>query len=253
MIDTHCHLDFPDYNNDREQVLADARATGVRRMVNIGCDLKSSDAGVELANCHAEIFAAIGFHPHDAKNYDDAAEQRLRELASNFKVVAIGEIGLDFYRDHSPRDIQRRVFVRQIALARELGLPLVIHIRNAYPEALDILIAEKAYESNVVLHCFSGTPAEARQAADYGMFLSVGGVLTFTNSRLPELVKVLPRDLLLLETDAPYLTPHPHRGQRNAPAMIKLVYEKLAAVWQQDFTVVESAIDANAERFFEFE
>ncbi len=253
MIDTHCHLDFPDFDEDRDQILTAARSAGVRRMVNIGCDLKSSMAGVALAGRHAEIYAAIGFHPHDAKNFDDDAEMRLRELANDFKVVAIGEIGLDFYRDHSPRDTQRRVFLRQIALAKELGLPLVIHIRDAYAEALDILIAEKAYEGNVVLHCFSGTPAEAHKAADYGIFMSFGGVMTFKNSRLPELIRTLPADLILLETDAPYLTPHPHRGQRNHPAMIKLVYEKLAETLGQDFGSVETMIDGNAERFFEFE
>ncbi|MBK7092802.1 MAG: TatD family hydrolase [bacterium] len=253
MIDTHCHLDFPDYNDDRAAVLTAAREAGITKMVNIGCDLKSSQASVDLANRHPEIYAAIGFHPHDAKNYDDRMEQQLREMANNFKVVAIGEVGLDFYRDRSPRDVQRTVFVRQMNLARELGLPLIIHIRDAYEEALDMLIAEKAYENNVVLHCFSGTPKEARRALDYGMFLSFGGVLTFSNSRLPELVRDVPLDQILLETDAPFLTPHPHRGTRNQPAMVALVYRKLADVSNRDIKEIETIIDANAQRFFEFE
>ncbi len=253
MIDTHCHLDFPDYNDDRAAVLTAAREAGITKMVNIGCDLKSSQASVDLANQHPEIYAAIGFHPHDAKNYDDRMEQQLREMANNFKVVAIGEVGLDFYRDRSPRDVQRTVFVRQMNLARELGLPLIIHIRDAYEEALDMLIAEKAYENNVVLHCFSGTPKEARRALDYGMFLSFGGVLTFSNSRLPELVRDVPLDQILLETDAPFLTPHPHRGTRNQPAMVALVYRKLADVLNRDIKEIETIIDANAQRFFEFE
>lgn len=253
MIDTHCHLDFPDYNDDRAAVLQSTREAGISKLINIGCDLKSSRASVDLANAHSEIYASVGFHPHDAKNYSEQTEKQLRELANNFKVVAIGEIGLDFYRDHSPRDVQRDVFVRQMHLARDLGLPLVIHIRDAYEEAIDMLIAEKAYEGNVVLHCFSGTIHDAQRALDYGMFLSFGGVLTFSNSRLPELVRQVPLDQIILETDAPFLTPHPHRGTRNQPAMVALVYKKLADLLARDFKEIESVIDANAQKFFEFE
>ncbi len=253
MIDTHCHLDFPDYNDDRDDVLKAARDAGITKMVNIGCDLKSSQASVELADRYPQIYAAIGFHPHDAKSYDDQMEKQLRAMANNFKVVAIGEVGLDFYRDRSPRDVQREVFVRQMRLARELGLPLVIHIRDAYEEAIDMLIAEKAYEGNVVLHCFSGTVKDAERALDYGMYLSFGGVLTFSNSRLPELVRNVPLDQIILETDAPFLTPHPHRGTRNSPAMVALVYQKLAEVLNRDLREIEAIIDGNAQKFFEFE
>ena len=253
MIDTHCHLDFPDYNDDRDDVLKAAHDAGISKMVNIGCDLKSSQASVDLADRYPQIYAAIGFHPHDAKSYDDQMEKQLRAMANNFKVVAIGEVGLDFYRDRSPRDVQREVFVRQMRLARELGLPLVIHIRDAYEEAIDVLIAEKAYEGNVVLHCFSGTVKDAERALDYGMYLSFGGVLTFSNSRLPELVRNVPLDQIILETDAPFLTPHPHRGTRNSPAMVALVYQKLAEVLNRDLREIEAIIDGNAQKFFEFE
>ena len=253
MIDTHCHLDFPDYNDDRDDVLKAARDAGITKMVNIGCDLKSSQASVDLADRYPQIYAAIGFHPHDAKSYDDQMEKQLRAMANNFKVVAIGEVGLDFYRDRSPRDVQREVFVRQMRLARELGLPLVIHIRDAYEEAIDMLIEEKAYEGNVVLHCFSGTVKDAERALDYGMYLSFGGVLTFSNSRLPELVRNVPLDQIILETDAPFLTPHPHRGTRNSPAMVALVYQKLAEVLNRDLREIEAIIDGNAQKFFEFE
>ena len=253
MIDTHCHLDFPDYNDDRDDVLKAAHDAGISKMVNIGCDLKSSQASVDLADRYPQIYAAIGFHPHDAKSYDDQMEKQLRAMANNFKVVAIGEVGLDFYRDRSPRDVQREVFVRQMRLARELGLPLVIHIRDAYEEAIDMLIAEKAYEGNVVLHCFSGTVKDAERALDYGMYLSFGGVLTFSNSRLPELVRNVPLDQIILETDAPFLTPHPHRGKRNSPAMVALVYQKLAEVLNRDLREIEAIIDGNAQKFFEFE
>lgn len=253
MIDTHCHLDFPDYNEDRDDVLKAAHDAGISKMVNIGCDLKSSQASVDLADRYPQIYAAIGFHPHDAKSYDDQMENQLRAMANNFKVVAIGEVGLDFYRDRSPRDVQREIFVRQMRLARELGLPLVIHIRDAYEEAIDMLIAEKAYEGNVVLHCFSGTVKDAERALDYGMYLSLGGVLTFNNSRLPELVRNVPLDQIILETDAPFLTPHPHRGTRNQPAMVALVYQKLAEVLNRDLREIEAIIDGNAQKFFEFE
>jgi TatD DNase family protein len=253
MIDTHAHLDFPDYNADRDEVIARAQSAGVKRIVNIGCDLKSSANSVDLANRYTQIFATVGIHPHDAKQYDDEAEERLRELANSSRVVAIGEVGLDFYRDHSPRDQQREAFVRQIALAKGLGLPLVVHIRNAYSEALDTLAAEKAYQVSVVLHCFSGNREEAVRAIDYGFYLSVGGVLTFTNSRLPELIGKMPLENVLLETDAPYLTPHPHRGTRNEPTLIQLVYQKLAETLGRSFAEIEAQIDRNAETFFEFE
>ena len=253
MIDTHCHLDFPDFKDDFDQVLANAREAGLTKIVNIGTDLKSSQNSVELASEHDDIFAVIGFHPHDAKHYSDQAEAQLRELANNFKVVAIGEVGLDFYRDNSPRDIQREVFIRQIALAKELGLPLVLHIRDAYEEAIDILIAEEAFKTNVNLHCFLGTKKDATRALDYGFYLSFGGILTFKNSHLPELVKDVPLDRILLETDAPYLTPHPFRGKRNEPARVALVYEKLSEVMQIELKELEEKIDSNAAQFFEFD
>jgi TatD DNase family protein len=253
MIDTHAHLDFPEFKSDFDQVLNAARNAGIKKIVNIGCDLKSSQASVALATEHPDIFAAIGFHPHDSKTYSDRAESELKALANNSRVVAIGEIGLDFYRDHSPRDTQSEVFVRQIHLAKSLALPMVIHIRQAYAEAIDILAREGASESGVVLHCFSGTRKDAFRALDLGFYLSIGGVLTFTNSRLPELAKDLPLESILLETDCPFLAPHPYRGKRNQPALVELVYRKLAEVLELDFEEIESTIDANAQRFFEFE
>jgi TatD DNase family protein len=253
MIDTHAHLDFPDFKDDLDEVLQKAREASVKKIVNIGVDLTSSQRSVNLTETYPHIFAAIGVHPHDAKTYSDQVEQELRQLANNFKVVAIGEIGLDFYRDLTPREKQREVFVRQIALARSLSLPIVIHIREAYGEAIDILVREKAYQMGVVLHCFSGSRHDAFRAIEYGFMLSFGGVLTFTNSRQPDLVKELPIDRILLETDAPYLTPHPFRGQRNHPALVRLVYEKLATIHGTTLGEIESIIDRNAEQFFEFE
>ena len=253
MIDTHAHLNFPEFAKDLDEILGAARSTGIKRIVNIGVDLKSSHASVKLAREHDEIFAAIGFHPHDAKLYSDDAEAELKELANNSGVVAIGEIGLDFYRDHSPHDRQREVFVRQIHLAQSLALPIIVHIRQANQEALDIMAAEKAWQTGAVLHCFSGNRRDAFRALDLGFNLGVGGVLTFENSRLPELVTDLPLESILLETDCPFLAPHPHRGKRNHPALVELVYRRLAEVKGVDFAEIEATIDRNAERFFEFE
>lgn len=253
MIDTHAHLDFPDYQDDLDQVLDLAQEAGVRRIVNIGTDLESSEKSVALAHSYRQLFAAVGVHPHDAREYSDSVEEKLRQLCNNAKVVAIGEIGLDYYRIYSPRDQQRDAFLRQIRLAKSLGLPIVVHIREAYEDALDILAAEKAYETNVVLHCFSGTQLQARKAVEYGFWLSFGGVLTFKSSRLPELVKTLPLEQILLETDAPFLAPHPYRGQRNHPALIALIYDKLAETLEMPRDELEQRIDANAEKFFEFE
>ena len=252
MIDTHAHLDFPEFAEDFEQVRQRAAEVGVRQIINIGVDLKSSYQATEFAKRFPEMFAAVGFHPHDSKHYTDKAEAELRGLANNFKVVAIGETGLDYYRDHSPRDKQRRVFISQIQLAKSLGLPLVVHIRNAYAEALDILAAEQAAETGVVLHCFSGDKKEAFRALDLGYSLSFGGVLTFKNSRLPELVVDIPLESILLETDSPFLAPHPYRGQRNQPALVQMVYLKLAEILGRDFDEIETQIDKNAESFFEF-
>jgi TatD DNase family protein len=252
MIDTHAHLDFPEFAEDFEQVRQRAVEVGVKQIINIGVDLNSSYKAVEFAKRYPEMFAAVGFHPHDAKHYNDKAEAELRSLANNFKVVAIGEIGLDFYRDRSPREKQRQVFVSQIQLAKSLGLPMVVHIRNAYTEALDILAAEQASEVGVVLHCFSGNQQEAFRALDLGCSLSFGGVLTFKNSRLPELVVDIPLESILLETDSPFLAPHPYRGQRNQPALVQMVYLKLAEILGRDFDEIEAQIDQNAESFFEF-
>ena len=252
MIDTHAHLDFPEFAEDLEQVRQRAAEVGVKQIINIGVDLNSSYKAVEFAKRYPEMFAAVGFHPHDAKHYSDKAKAELRSLANNFKVVAIGEIGLDFYRDRSPREKQRQVFVRQIQLAKSLALPMVVHIRDAYAEALDILAAEQASEVGVVLHCFSGNQQEAFRALDLGFSLSFGGILTFKNSRLPELVVDIPLESILLETDSPFLAPHPYRGQRNQPALVQMVYLKLAEILGRDFDEIEAQIDQNAESFFEF-
>ena len=225
-IDSHCHIDGPEYDADRDQVIARAREAGVTTMLNVGTGDPHSGAferAVELANTHDEIYAAVGVHPHDAKLFDDVAEERLRGLVKGSKrVVALGEIGLDYHYDHSPRDVQRTVFQRQLKLARELNLPVIIHSREADEDTISILREElSGYEQAGVLHCFGGSLQMARAALDLGFYVSFAGNVTFKKAEdLREIARQLPLDRLLVETDCPYLTPVPFRGKRNEPARV---------------------------------
>lgn len=230
MIDSHCHLDFPHFDQDRDAVLARAVESGVIAIVNPGTDLESSRRAVELAERYEGVYAAVGVHPHDAFSLDRQTLAELRQLASHPQVVAIGEIGLDYYRDLSPRAQQRAAFDDQLALATELELPAIIHQRES---AVDVMSALREWATDdhlgCVLHAFSGDMEMAEEAVALGFFIGVGGPLTFKNARrLPEIVVELPLNRLLIETDAPYLTPHPYRGKRNEPAYVALVAERLA-------------------------
>lgn len=243
-IDSHCHIDGPEYDADREEVIARALDAGVVTMLNVGTGDPHSGAferAVELAEKHSEIYAAIGVHPHDAKLFDDAAEKRLVDLAKqSHRVVAWGEIGLDYHYDHSPRDVQRDVFRRQLRTARSLNLPVIIHSREANDDTINILRDElsgtgvppvdhaqdaratpRAAPGAGVLHCFGGSLQMARHAIDLGFFISFAGNLTFKKAEdLRDIARLLPLDRLLVETDCPYLTPVPFRGKRNEPARV---------------------------------
>ena len=260
LIDTHAHLDFRQFDDDRNAVLDRAWQAGLTAVITIGIDLKTSRAAVALAEAHERVFATVGFHPHDAKTADDAALVELRDLARHSRVVAIGEMGLDFYRDRSPRDVQRRVFRRQLQIAAELGKPVVVHDREAHADTLEILrqwIAESQTtfsEYRGVLHCFSGNLALAQAVIELGFFIGVDGPITYRNARkLPDIVKALPLDRLLVETDAPFLTPHPHRGQRNEPAYVRLVAEKIADTKNLPLEEVAQATMANAKALFQLD
>lgn len=230
LFDTHCHLNDEAYREDRPAVLARARAAGVERMLVVGYDLPSSERALQLAETEAGIYAAVGIHPHDAGGVTPAVLERLAELLHHPKAVALGEIGLDFYYDNSPRPRQEEVFRAQLALAQKTGKPVVIHVREAHGALLDALKAEGS-SLRGVLHCFSGSPEMARAYLDLGLYLAVGGVVTFKNAhKLPEVLPEIPRDRLLLETDAPYLTPHPWRGQRNEPARLVAIAERVGAI-----------------------
>jgi len=229
LIDTHTHLDDARFDNDRDTVLARAREAGVETFITIGCDLATSHAAVSLADRYPFIYATIGVHPHEVKQIGDSWYDDLRRLAQHPKVVAYGEIGLDYHYNNSPPKLQRDRFREQVCLARELGLPMVIHTREAQEDTISILKDEKGSEVGGVFHCFSGDAWLAKDALDLGFFLSFSGVITFQNATmLRDIVKTIPMDRLLVETDCPYLTPAPYRGKRNEPAHVKLVAEKIA-------------------------
>ena len=258
LIDTHAHLDFDRFDADRAAVIERARSAGVVAIVNVGADLPSSRAAVRLAGEYEHIYAAVGIHPHDAKKLDGAALAELRELAQQPKVVAVGEIGLDFYRDLSPRDVQRRAFQAQLAWAAKLGKPVVIHDRDAHEEIMAVLADWAAELGRAplagrlgVLHTFSGDLAMAERAIDLGFYLSISGPVTYHNAgQLREIVGALPLDRLLVETDCPFLAPHPHRGKRNEPAHVRLVAERVAELHGISLDELAEATTANACRLF---
>src|SRR5260221_4998587 len=225
-IDSHCHIDGPEYDADRGEAIARAREAGVARMLNVGTGDPHTgvfERAIQLADQHEEIYAAVGVHPHDAKLFDDAAEEGLLHLVSQSRrVIAWGEIGLDYHYDHSPRELQREVLRRQLRLARKLNLTVVIHSRAADDETIEILQGElTGYERAGVLHCFGGSLAMARQAIELGFYISFAGNLTFKKAEdLRSVALELPLNRLMIETDCPYLTPVPFRGRRNEPARV---------------------------------
>lgn len=229
LIDSHCHLDYPPMSDDVDEALSRAAAAGVEQVVHIGCSVDRIDPALALARRHANVFVSLGVHPHDAVDLDDALLARLRELAAEPKVVAIGETGLDYHYDRSPRDVQREAFARHIELAREVDKPLVLHIREAHADAWAILDATSARENPGIVHCFTGGPDEAREWVDRGWHLAFSGISTFkTASHIREAAILCPADRILLETDAPFLAPVPVRGRKNEPANVAFTCVHLA-------------------------
>jgi TatD DNase family protein len=252
LIDTHTHLDDTRYEADREATIERARQAGVGAFVTIGCDLTTSRSAVALAGSHTDVYASIGVHPHEVKHIGDGWYDDLRRLARHEKVVAYGEIGLDYHYNHSPPQEQRQRFREQVQLARELRLPVVIHTREAQEDTVSILKEEKASEIGGVFHCFSGDAWLAKDALDLGFYLSFSGILTFANAgMLRDIAKQTPLDRLLIETDCPYLTPIPHRGKRNEPAFVSHVAKQLAVI-RPELSVEEIAqvTSDNARRLF---
>jgi TatD DNase family protein len=258
LVDTHAHLDFSKFDDDRAAAIDRARAAGVAAIVNVGVDLNSSRRAVRLAEQYESIYAAVGMHPHDAKKLDGATLAELRELAQKPTVVAVGEIGLDYYRDLSPREVQRRAFQAQLAWAAKLGKPVIIHDRDAHEEIMNTLTkwAQGLTSSTLsgrlgVLHTFSGDLDMAKRAIDLGFYISISGPVTYRNARqLPEIVRALPLDRLLVETDCPFLAPEPHRGKRNEPAYTRLVAKRIAELKGIPFDDLARATTTNAHRLF---
>ncbi|RUL49160.1 MULTISPECIES: TatD family hydrolase [Lysinibacillus] len=250
-IDTHVHLNADQYEEDLQQVIERALAAKVEKMVVVGFDRKTIEKAMELADAYEFIYAVIGWHPVDAIDCTEEDLQWIEQLAIHPKVVAIGETGLDYYWDKSPKDIQQELFRKQIHLAQKLQLPIVIHNRDATGDVVKILREENAASVGGVMHCFGGSVETARECIDMNFMISLGGPVTFKNARMPkEVAKEIPLEYLMIETDAPYLAPHPYRGKRNEPSYVPLVAEEIAR--QKELTVEEvaKATTSNAIKFF---
>jgi TatD DNase family protein len=252
LIDTHAHIDGREFLPDFDEMLDRARVAGLTRIITVGADLESSRAAVSLAERHNHIYCAVGIHPHDAERVTEKCYDLVREMATDGpKVVAIGEIGLDFYRDRSPREAQEKVFRRFIRLAREVSLPVIVHDRDAHGRVMAILKEEKAAEVGGVLHCFSGDLRMARECEELGFFISIPGTVTYPNNQqLHEVVAGTKIERLLLESDCPYLSPVPHRGKRNEPSYVRITAEKVAALKGLSLEDVGRITTLNAERLF---
>lgn len=252
-IDSHAHLDDERFDEDREILIKSLMDNNIDLVLNIGADLETSKASVNLAKKYDNIYAVVGVHPHSAKEVDENTIEELRKLTKEKKVVAIGEIGLDYYYDNSPRDVQRRVFLEQLKLAKELKLPVVIHTRDAAQETFDIL-KESAEDGNLrgVLHCYSSSVEMALEYIKLGFYISIGGPVTFKNSKVAkEVAKAIPLDKLLIETDCPYLTPEPYRGKRNEPMYVKYAAETISELRGISIEELAEATTNNAIALFQ--
>jgi len=251
LFDTHAHLHFPDFAPDLDEVLRRAREAGVRRMVTIGTDGETSRAAVAIAEGDPDVWASVGLHPHDAAAGDDALFAELERLAASPRVVAIGEMGLDFFRNLSPRPAQEAAFRRQLALARALGKPALVHCRDAHAETLAILAEEGVREVGGVMHCFSGDVEIARRCLDLGLLVSLAGPVTYPNARaLPAVATFVPADRLVVETDCPYLPPQPYRGKRNEPAYLTITAARVADLRKASLDELAARMTDNALRLF---
>jgi TatD DNase family protein len=251
LIDSHAHLEMPEFKKDLEEVLQRARASGIDAIFTVGTEEKDWGRALEIANSHPWIYAILGVHPHNAKEIDDRTYTLLREICRGEKVRAFGEIGLDFFRNHSPRDVQLKRFREQVGLALELKLPIVIHDRDAHEETLEVLRSEGARDCGGIIHCFSGDLDMARKCMDMGFYISVPGSITYKNAEdFQKIVRELPLDSVLVETDAPFLTPVPFRGKRNEPGYVRYTAQKVAEIKKMPFEKVAEATTDNALRVF---
>ncbi len=249
MIESHAHYDDSRFDEDRTELLSSLPANGIEYVINVGADMQSSERSIKLAEQFPFVFAAVGVHPHEAEQMTDADFDVLRTYAKHNKVVAIGEIGLDYYYDHSPREIQRQRFVEQLALAHELQLPVIIHSRDACAETMDIIKNSKV--RNGVIHCFSGSVETAVEYVNMGFHIGVGGVVTYKNAKkLVDTVREIPIERLLIETDCPYLTPVPHRGERNSSLYLKYIVDKISEIKNISPESIEKSTKTNTLALF---
>lgn len=253
VIDSHVHLDFDSFDTDRADTILRAREAGVRQMLNIGTNLTTSRFSVELATNHPAIYAAVGTHPHDATEVNSESLHELKELFGHPKVVAIGEIGLDYFKMYQPIKIQERAFRLQLELALELNAPVIIHTRSADTETISLIKQVQPTGWNGVFHCFPGDIPMADQVLELGFHISFTGSVTFNNFKGLHVVRHVPLERLLLETDCPFMTPVPHRGQRNEPAYVHFVGQKIAQIKEIPFAIVARQTTENFRRLFQIQ
>ncbi len=254
LFDTHVHLNADQFQEDVEDVMKRAQEAGVKRMVVVGFDRLTITRAMELVEKYDWLYAAVGWHPVDAIDMTEEDLNWIEELANHPKVVAIGEMGLDYHWDKSPKDVQKDVFRRQIRLAKKVKLPIIIHNREATQDIVDILKEEGASDVGGVMHCFSGSAETALECVKLNFYISLGGPVTFKNAKKPkEVAEAVPLDKLLIETDCPYLAPHPYRGKRNEPAYVKLVAEEIAALKHLSYEEVAAATMKNANTLFQLD
>ncbi len=249
-VDSHCHLELEEYDDDRSEVIARALHAGVSQMVTVATEERYFARAIEIAETHHEVYAALGVHPHNSADYSDALEERIKGYLAHPRIVGYGEIGLDFYRDYAPRDVQANAFRRQIEVARSAGLPIIVHSRNAKKETLGILIDANLRDHKTIIHCYSYDLETAKKMLDMGFFLSIPGTVTYKNSTLGDIVRYVPADRLLSETDAPFLSPQPFRGKRNEPAHVRLVAEEIARIKQMSIDEVSRLLADTFARIF---
>ncbi|MCK5825734.1 MAG: YchF/TatD family DNA exonuclease [Desulfuromusa sp.] len=253
LVDSHAHLDGKQFANDLDETIERATANGISHILTIGCDLESSESSIAVAEKYENIFAAVGIHPHDATEINEAALLKLKAMLTHPKVVALGEIGLDYYRDRSPRNIQRNAFRQQIRLAKEVDKPIIVHDREAHEEVVQILRDEDSAAVGGVLHCFSGDLKMAKQCLELGFYLSFTGTITYPkNEAVREIIKEIPIDRMLVETDCPYLSPQKFRGKRNEPAYVRYTAEKMAEIKGLTIEDVARVTSRNCHDLFGF-
>ncbi len=251
LIDSHAHLELPEFRKDLTEVLQRAKDSGVEMIFTVGTEKKDWKRALEIAQTYSWVYAILGVHPHNVKEIDEETYPVLKRLCQNEKVRAYGEIGLDFFRNYSPRDLQLKRFREQIGLAKELKLPIVVHDRDAHRETMEMLKSEKAGEYGGIIHCFSGDEEMAKVCIDMGFFISIPGSITYRQGGpYQDMIKGLPLTSLLVETDAPFLTPVPFRGKRNEPSYVRYTAQKIAEIKKVPFEKVAEVTSENARKVF---